>query len=92
MRGGDFEFTVNSVRCGISQVGSSYFNHKAQGTFCRVSVTAKNVTKSATCSTPTAPSPPRTPPAGSTTSTGRPPSTATRTPRASSTRSTPATR
>ncbi|MGN9804025.1 DUF4352 domain-containing protein [Micromonospora sp. L32] len=47
VRGGDFEFTVNSVKCGISQVGSSYFNHKAQGTFCRVSVTAKNVTKSA---------------------------------------------
>lgn len=47
VRGGDFEFTVNSVKCGISQVGSSYFNHKAQGTFCRVNVTAKNVTKSA---------------------------------------------
>ncbi|MEH0986328.1 DUF4352 domain-containing protein [Micromonospora sp. CPCC 205556] len=46
VRGGDFEFTVNSVKCGISRVGSSYFNHKAQGTFCRVSVTAKNVTKS----------------------------------------------
>ncbi|MFF4810941.1 hypothetical protein ACFY03_22285 [Micromonospora chersina] len=29
------------------QVGSSYFNHQAQGTFCRVSVTAKNVTKCA---------------------------------------------
>lgn len=47
VRGGDFEFTVNSVKCGISTVGSSYLNHKAQGTFCRVSVTAKNVTKSA---------------------------------------------
>jgi hypothetical protein len=47
VRGGDFEFTVNSVKCGISTVGSSYFNHKAQGTFCRVTVTAKNVTKSA---------------------------------------------
>lgn len=47
VRGGDFEFTVNGVKCGITQVGSSYFNHKAQGTFCRVSVTVKNVTKSA---------------------------------------------
>jgi hypothetical protein len=46
VRGRDFEFTVNSVKCGISQAGSSYFNHKAQGAFCRVSVTAKNVTKS----------------------------------------------
>jgi hypothetical protein len=47
VRGGDFEFTVNSVKCGISQVGDSFLNHKAQGTFCRLSVTAKNVTKSA---------------------------------------------
>ncbi|MFC4110347.1 DUF4352 domain-containing protein [Micromonospora zhanjiangensis] len=47
VRGGDFEFTVNSVKCGISQVGNSYLNHKAQGTFCRLSVTAMNVTKSA---------------------------------------------
>lgn len=47
VRGGDFEFTVNSVKCGISQVGDSYLNHKAQGAFCRAGVTAKNVTKSA---------------------------------------------
>ncbi|MEV1071590.1 DUF4352 domain-containing protein [Micromonospora parva] len=47
VRGGDFEFTVNSVKCGISQVGSEFLNKKAQGTFCRASVTVKNVTKSA---------------------------------------------
>ncbi|SCL35935.1 protein of unknown function [Micromonospora rhizosphaerae] len=47
VRGGDFEYTVNSVKCGISQVGTSFLNTKAQGTFCRVNVTAKNVTKSA---------------------------------------------
>ncbi|SCF04951.1 protein of unknown function [Micromonospora coriariae] len=47
VRGGDFEFTVNSVRCGISKVGSDFLNTKAQGTFCKASVTVKNVTKSA---------------------------------------------
>lgn len=47
VRGGDFEFTVNSLKCGISQVGDSFLNSKAQGTYCRVKVTVKNVTKSA---------------------------------------------
>jgi len=47
VRGGDLEFTVNSMKCGISQVGSAYLNTKAQGTFCRVNITVKNVTKSA---------------------------------------------
>lgn len=47
VRGGDFEFTVNSVKCGISQVGNEFLNTKAQGIFCRVNVTAKNVTKRA---------------------------------------------
>ncbi|MFI7426008.1 DUF4352 domain-containing protein [Micromonospora sp. NPDC049836] len=47
VRGGDFEFTVNSLKCGISQVGDSFLNAKAQGTYCRIRVTVKNVTKSA---------------------------------------------
>lgn len=47
VRGGDFEFTVKSVKCGISQVGSEFLHTKAQGAFCRVSVTVKNVTKRA---------------------------------------------
>lgn len=47
VRGGDFEFTVNSIKCGISQVGTDFLNTKAQGMFCKVNVTAKNVTKSA---------------------------------------------
>ncbi|WP_229403980.1 MULTISPECIES: DUF4352 domain-containing protein [Micromonospora] len=47
VRGGDFEFTVKGVKCGISQVGSDFLNTKAQGAFCRVSVTVKNVTKRA---------------------------------------------
>ncbi|MGI5148039.1 DUF4352 domain-containing protein [Plantactinospora sp. CA-294935] len=47
VRGGDFEFIVHSVKCGISQVGDSFLKKKAQGTFCRVVVSAKNVTKKA---------------------------------------------
>ncbi|WP_326556424.1 DUF4352 domain-containing protein [Micromonospora sp. NBC_01796] len=47
VRGGDFEFVVHGVKCGIAQVGSSYLNRKAQGTFCRTDVSVKNVTKKA---------------------------------------------
>ncbi|MFG1800081.1 DUF4352 domain-containing protein [Micromonospora carbonacea] len=47
VRGGDFEFTVKSVKCGISRVGGDFLNTKAQGAFCKVSVTVKNVTKRA---------------------------------------------
>ncbi|MGN9912554.1 DUF4352 domain-containing protein [Phytohabitans sp. LJ34] len=47
VRGGDFEFVVHSAKCGIAQVGSEFLNKKAQGTFCRVDVSAKNVTKKA---------------------------------------------
>ncbi|GAB3077473.1 DUF4352 domain-containing protein [Micromonospora schwarzwaldensis] len=47
VRGGDFEFTVKGLKCGISQVGDSFLNQKAQGSFCRVTITVKNVTKSA---------------------------------------------
>ncbi|MEU1601986.1 DUF4352 domain-containing protein [Micromonospora matsumotoense] len=47
VRGGDFEFTVKNVKCGISRVGNDFLNTKAQGTFCKVGVTVKNVTKSA---------------------------------------------
>ncbi|WP_254909631.1 DUF4352 domain-containing protein [Micromonospora sp. NBS 11-29] len=46
VRGGDFEFTVNGLKCGISQVGDSFLNQKAQGSFCRITITVKNVTKS----------------------------------------------
>ncbi|MFF5171348.1 DUF4352 domain-containing protein [Micromonospora sp. NPDC000089] len=47
VRGGDFEFTVKSVKCGISRVGDEFLNTKAQGVFCKVGVTVKNVTKHA---------------------------------------------
>ena len=43
VRDGKFEFTVKSVTCGKSQVGSEYLNKKAQGQFCLVAVTVKNI-------------------------------------------------
>ncbi|PWU48114.1 DUF4352 domain-containing protein [Micromonospora sp. S4605] len=47
VRGGDFEFTVHGVKCGIRSVGTEFLNTQAQGQFCRVDMTVKNVTKSA---------------------------------------------
>jgi hypothetical protein len=47
VRGGDFEFVVHGAKCGIAQVGSEFLSKKAQGTFCRIDVSAKNVTKKA---------------------------------------------
>jgi hypothetical protein len=47
VRGGDFEFVVHGKKCGLAQVGSEFLNKKAQGSFCRVDVSAKNVTKKA---------------------------------------------
>ncbi|MFK3981340.1 DUF4352 domain-containing protein [Micromonospora sp. NPDC050397] len=47
VRGGDFEFVVHGVKCGIAQVGDSFLTRKAQGSFCRADVSVKNVTKKA---------------------------------------------
>jgi hypothetical protein len=47
VRGGDFEFVVHGYKCGLAQVGNEFLNRKAQGTFCRVDVSAKNMTKKA---------------------------------------------
>lgn len=47
VRGGDFEFVVHGTKCGIAQVGNDFLNKKAQGSFCRIEVSAKNVTKKA---------------------------------------------
>jgi uncharacterized protein DUF4352 len=44
IRGGDFLFTLNSKKCGISSVGSAYLNKKPQGSYCRLDLTVKNVT------------------------------------------------
>jgi hypothetical protein len=44
---GKFQFTVTKMSCGATQVGSEFLNAKAQGQFCQVSVTVKNVGQSA---------------------------------------------
>lgn len=45
-RAGDFQITVHGKKCGIARVGSEYLNTKAQGSYCRVDMSAKNLTKS----------------------------------------------
>jgi hypothetical protein len=43
-RDGNFQFTVERVRCGLTKVGtSSYLSKRAQGQFCVVTLTVKNV-------------------------------------------------
>lgn len=42
---GDFEFTVTKSSCGKAKVGDQYLNKEAQGQFCEVAVTVKNVGK-----------------------------------------------
>ncbi len=37
-----YDFTVNSVKCGVSTVGGEYFKETAQGQFCLVSLKVKN--------------------------------------------------
>jgi hypothetical protein len=44
---GKFEFTVTSMKCGVKEVGSQYANDKAQGQFCLIDVSVKNVGTSA---------------------------------------------
>jgi hypothetical protein len=47
VRDGKFEFTVTKLDCSKSRVGSEYLNEKAQGKFCIISVTVKNIGKKA---------------------------------------------
>ena len=42
-RDGKFEFVVSKMDCGISKIGDQYLNRTAQGQFCKVSVTVKNI-------------------------------------------------
>ncbi len=42
-RDGKFEFTVNSMKCGEKSIGDQFANTKAQGQFCRVNLTVKNI-------------------------------------------------
>jgi hypothetical protein len=39
----DYQFTVTKIKCGVSRVGDSYNNEKAQGQFCLVNMRIKNV-------------------------------------------------
>ncbi|GAA0799327.1 DUF4352 domain-containing protein [Spirilliplanes yamanashiensis] len=47
VRDGKFEFTVTKVACGKTQVGNEFLNQKAQGVYCLVDVTVKNIGKEA---------------------------------------------
>ena len=42
-RDGKFEFTVTTVKCGATSVGSDLLSEKAQGEYCLVDVTVKNI-------------------------------------------------
>lgn len=44
-RDGQFEFVVNKVTCGKTQLGTSDFGAKAQGVFCLVNVAVTNIGK-----------------------------------------------
>jgi Domain of unknown function (DUF4352) len=46
-RDGKFEFVVSGVKCGATKVGPSGFGEKAQGQFCFVSVSVRNIGKEA---------------------------------------------
>jgi hypothetical protein len=43
VRDGKFEFVVSAVDCNKTEVGSKYLNKKAQGQFCVVTLSAKNI-------------------------------------------------
>lgn len=42
-RDGKFEFIVKKAECGKKQVGNEFLNKKAQGQFCLVSISVKNI-------------------------------------------------
>jgi hypothetical protein len=43
VRDGKFEFTVNSMECGVKQIGVQYLQHRAQGRFCLVTIKVGNI-------------------------------------------------
>jgi hypothetical protein len=43
VRDGRLEFVVRSVQCGVDQLGPGYADERAQGQFCLVSLTVRNV-------------------------------------------------
>ncbi len=44
-RSGNFQFTVNNIKCGIPQVGSGFTSESAQGQYCLLDVTVENAAK-----------------------------------------------
>jgi hypothetical protein len=42
-RDGKFEFTVTKIQCGVAKVGDDVLGKTAQGQFCLVTVTVKNI-------------------------------------------------
>jgi hypothetical protein len=44
---GTFEFTVAGMRCGVAQVGDATLNQRAQGQYCLIDLSVKNIGKSA---------------------------------------------
>lgn len=43
VRDGKFEFLVSSIECGKPQVGNEVLNRKAQGQFCVITISVKNI-------------------------------------------------
>lgn len=43
VRDGKFAFTVTKIKCGVRKVGDNVLNARAQGQFCLVNLTVKNV-------------------------------------------------
>ncbi len=43
VRDGGFEFTVSTMECGIAEVGTKHMGLRAEGQYCRVSATVRNV-------------------------------------------------
>ncbi len=44
-RDGKFEFVVSSMQCGATEVGEEFLTERAQGQFCLLDVTVKNIGK-----------------------------------------------
>jgi hypothetical protein len=47
IRDGKFEFTVQTIKCGVSKVGDDMLNKTAQGQFCLVTLKVANIGKEA---------------------------------------------
>lgn len=43
VKDGKFAFTVTGIKCGIKRVGTDILGEDAQGQFCRVSLTVRNI-------------------------------------------------